>query len=98
MERAYPYRGYSISIRVEPQLEHATLSDPLGELGFVSVVQILNDGDHGSGSLNGGAYNAFPRLLLTEANGHGFRTSDAALTNGLSAGRRLVDDLLHAAS
>ncbi|RFU49647.1 hypothetical protein [Paraburkholderia sp. DHOC27] len=84
MERAYPYRGYSIKVRAEPQIEPATLSDPFHALGFVSVVEILSAK---------GPMDAFPRLHLTEANGHGFLTCDEALAHGFTAGQRLVDDL-----
>ena len=85
MERAFPYKGYSIVVRAQALPEPAAGGDLLQDTGFMSVVEIFN-GD--------GPIPSCPRLHLTEAHGRGFRTLNDALVIGLTAGQHLVDDLV----
>ncbi|WP_248323750.1 MULTISPECIES: hypothetical protein [unclassified Caballeronia] len=82
MERSYPYRGFEITIHLEPvkAVSHeAKFSDPVGFIAVVSVCTAEPKRPVG-----------VPVRLVSETHTV-FRTEDEALSSGLSAAQRIID-------
>jgi hypothetical protein len=85
MKRNYLYRGFEVTVELEPIWEAAEGVTLLSPRGFVAVVHIKNAGE---------APDIVAPIRLAADSHHPFATEAEALMAGYSAGQRLVDDTL----
>lgn len=83
------YQGFDIEVAVEADFNRSRERTATGEVGYVAVVRICKAG---------GAVAVFSPLRLGELQGKPFLNEADALMGGYSAGRRIVNDLLHSPS
>jgi hypothetical protein len=84
MSRTYHYHGFDIEVAVENEFSWKTGRSATTRSGFVAVVRI---------SKAGSSVAVFSPLRFGEPQGKPFLNEADALIGGLSAGRRIVDDL-----
>ena len=85
MKRIYNYKGYEVSVELEPVCEAIGGVTFLPPRGFVAVVRIR---------MVGAVRPTVAPIRLTADSQHPFATEAEALMAGYSAGQRVVDDAL----
>ena len=85
MERAYKYKGFVITVELEPVWEASGSVTLLPPRGFIAIVNI---------KIAGVALPMFAPIRLTADNQRPFANEADALMAGCSAGQRVVDDTL----
>jgi hypothetical protein len=84
MKRNYIYKGFEVTVVLEPICDAAKGVTLLPPRGFVAAVHII--------SLAGAACAMDTPIRLTADSQHPFATEAEALMAGYSAGQRVVDD------
>ncbi|MPW05137.1 hypothetical protein GCT19_05655 [Paraburkholderia sp. CNPSo 3155] len=85
MQRTYPYKGFEITVELEPVWEPSGRAVPSPPRGFVAIVSI------GAKGLPTSLVS--PTRLMKDTQ-KPFETEAAALMAGCSAGQRVIDDTL----
>ncbi|KAA0997953.1 hypothetical protein FVF58_46745 [Paraburkholderia panacisoli] len=85
MKRIYAYKGFEVTVELEPVWETAGSVTLLPPRGFIAVVHIRTLGV---------TRPTVAPIRLTADNQRPFSTEAAALMAGYSAGQRVVDDTL----
>ncbi|MPW23962.1 hypothetical protein GCT13_46675 [Paraburkholderia sp. CNPSo 3157] len=83
MQRTYPYKGFEVTVDLEPVWEVTRSLVPSLPIGFVAIVSIGGKGMPNSLPLP---------VRVTNDNKKPFGTEAAALMAGFSAAQRLIDD------
>ena len=85
MKRIYKYKGYEVSVELEPVWSTISGVTLLSPRGYVAVVHIRTAG---------AVRPTFAPIRLTADSKNPFATEADALMAGYSAGQRVVDDTL----
>ncbi|WP_213233339.1 hypothetical protein [Caballeronia sp. NK8] len=88
MQTSWSRKKFALNVHVQNCEYSAAESDRLFKNGFVAIVTI---------SLSSVAVPTFPRLTLSDDQGDGFDSELEALSEGVAAANRIVDDLLGSA-
>ncbi|WP_341316347.1 hypothetical protein WN982_33735 [Paraburkholderia sp. IMGN_8] len=88
MKRIYGYKGFEVTVELEPVWETAGSVTLLPPRGFIAVVQIRTVGAVGA------TRPVVAPLRLAAPSEQPFATQAEALMAGYSAGQRVVDDAL----
>ncbi|WP_241270043.1 hypothetical protein [Caballeronia sp. M1242] len=83
MERSYPYRGFEITVQLEPVRAVSQDARYGGTVGFIALVSVCTAEPKRPVGV--------PVRLVSEAHTV-FRTEDEALSTGLKAAQRVIDD------